>query len=98
MVHKITETFNKISKDIITIKVRLNDNHQQTSVSALIGKIQDQEQKKLEIVRLFLLYLYEVFQSRSWSKEKLIKFRVTYHFICDLIGLKSWGYLSMNGI
>ena len=28
----------------------------------------------------------------------IINFRVTCHFIRVLIGLKSWGYLSMNGI
>lgn len=50
LVHEITETFNKISADIIVIKTRLNDDHQQSAVAGLINKIQDQEQKKLETV------------------------------------------------
>ncbi|CAC5398937.1 unnamed protein product [Mytilus coruscus] len=48
LVHEITETFNKISTDIIVIKTRLNDDHQQNTVAGLVSKIQDQEQKKLE--------------------------------------------------
>ena len=72
MVHKITDTFNKISKDIITIKVRLNDDHQQTSVSELIGKIQDQEQKKLEIVRFFFYNTYTMYFKEEVDKKKLI--------------------------
>ena len=50
LVHEITETFNKISKDIITIKDRFGEHNNFLPLSNLINKIQSAEQTKLEKV------------------------------------------------
>ena len=49
LVHNITETFNNISKNVITIETKLREGGQ-ISISDLIRKIQLKEKEKLEMV------------------------------------------------
>ncbi|XP_060065298.1 required for excision 1-B domain-containing protein-like [Ylistrum balloti] len=48
LVHEITETFNKISQDIISIIHRMDTVHQRVTLANLLRKVQDAEQVKLE--------------------------------------------------
>ncbi|XP_069127474.1 required for excision 1-B domain-containing protein-like [Argopecten irradians] len=48
LVHEITETFNKISKDIISIIHQLQTVHNRVPLASLLRKVQDAEQSKLE--------------------------------------------------
>lgn len=50
LVHEITQTFSKISLDILSIKSELFDRCHLISLSTLLEKIQDKEQSKLEMV------------------------------------------------
>lgn len=49
LVHEITQTFNKISHEILGIKTELQDRCSLLALSNLLGKIQEKEQQKLEM-------------------------------------------------
>ncbi|XP_045159755.2 required for excision 1-B domain-containing protein-like [Mercenaria mercenaria] len=49
LVHEITETFNKISADILHIKSTFAEWNNLLPISEIIGKIQDAEKNKLEL-------------------------------------------------
>ncbi|XP_052775980.1 required for excision 1-B domain-containing protein-like [Mya arenaria] len=56
LVHEITDTFNKISKDIVQIKEKFAGQNNLIPLSEIIGQIQTSEQTKLEqTVKLQLL-------------------------------------------
>ncbi|XP_033737193.1 required for excision 1-B domain-containing protein-like [Pecten maximus] len=48
LVHEITDTFNKISQDIISIIHQLDTVHKRVPLANLLRKVQDAEQVKLE--------------------------------------------------
>ncbi|XP_021339927.1 uncharacterized protein C19orf60 homolog, partial [Mizuhopecten yessoensis] len=48
LVHEITETFNKISQDIISIIQQLDTVHHRVPLAGLLRKVQEVEQVKLE--------------------------------------------------
>lgn len=48
LVHEMTQTFNNISQDIISIREKLCNEHSLNVIASLIDKVQDQEKKKLE--------------------------------------------------
>ncbi|XP_048758094.1 required for excision 1-B domain-containing protein-like isoform X2 [Ostrea edulis] len=48
LVHEITQTFSKISQDIILITNQLEDNHNLTSIASIVTGIQNNEKEKLE--------------------------------------------------
>ncbi|GAB1610653.1 required for excision 1-B domain-containing protein-like [Argonauta hians] len=50
LVHEITETFQGISADVISIRTELNAVHQRMLLSDCIDKVQEQEKEKLELV------------------------------------------------
>ena len=50
LVHEITQTFSKISRDILSIKSQLCDRCSLTGLSSVLEKIQDKEKEKLELV------------------------------------------------
>lgn len=50
LVHEITQTFSKISQDIIFIINELEEKHHLTSVSSIVTGIQNNEKDKLEKV------------------------------------------------
>lgn len=50
LVHEITQTFSKISQDIIFIINELEGKHHLTSVSSIVTGIQNNEKDKLEKV------------------------------------------------
>ena len=52
LVKEITETFNKISADILSIKSKFAEWNNLLPISEIIGKIQDAEKKKLELVSI----------------------------------------------
>ena len=52
LVHEVTEAFNKISKDIISIESEFKGTHNRPSIAAFIRKIQNEEKRKLELVRI----------------------------------------------
>jgi len=54
LVHEITETFNKISAEIVTIKDGFSAHNNFIPVSEIINKIQTAEKSKLEMVRTSL--------------------------------------------
>lgn len=49
LVHNVTQAFNSISNNVISIETKLRDSGQ-TSISDLIRKIQFKEKEKLEMV------------------------------------------------
>lgn len=49
-VSEVTDQFQKVSKEIITIKTSLAKEHPELQVSSLIGKVQELEEKKLNTV------------------------------------------------
>ena len=51
LVHEITQTFSKISQEILAIKNELNERCCLPTLSAILEKIQDNEKDKLELVR-----------------------------------------------
>ncbi|ESN90087.1 hypothetical protein HELRODRAFT_91026, partial [Helobdella robusta] len=55
MAHETTETFKKISNEIIDIKIKLNKTPNCQIISQIIAKVQDHEQEKLNLVPLFFL-------------------------------------------
>ncbi|KAH3693189.1 required for excision 1-B domain-containing protein-like [Dreissena polymorpha] len=50
LVHEITETFNKISVDILLIKKKFSEQNNLLGIADVIGKIQDIEKTKIELV------------------------------------------------
>ena len=61
LVHEITETFKKISADIIDITQNLKDQNQNV-IGNLIEQIQNEEQLKLELVNYLSLGFSNVYQ------------------------------------
>ncbi|KAL5016496.1 hypothetical protein ScPMuIL_006085 [Solemya velum] len=49
LVHEITQTFNKISQDILAVQIALSERHNMSTVASLISKIQEEEKTKLEL-------------------------------------------------
>lgn len=49
LVHEITETFNKISADILLIKEKFEGQNNLLTISEIIGRVQDAEKNKLEL-------------------------------------------------
>jgi hypothetical protein len=49
-VNKVTDKFQVISKEIISIKKELDSNHKENRLGELIGRVQDLEEKKLHRV------------------------------------------------
>ena len=50
LVHEITETFKKISDEILTMNETFKTKHNLLSISKLISNIQEEEKQKLEKV------------------------------------------------
>lgn len=50
LVHEITQTFTKISQDIILITKQLEDDHSLTTIATIVTGIQNNEKDKLEKV------------------------------------------------
>lgn len=50
LVHEITQTFTKISQDIILITKQLEDDHNLTTIATIVTGIQNNEKDKLEKV------------------------------------------------
>lgn len=50
LVHEITQTFTKISQDIILITKQLEDDHSMTTIAKIVTGIQNNEKDKLEKV------------------------------------------------
>jgi hypothetical protein len=50
LVYRITQTFKKISEEIISIEKKLKSQHDLPNVALFIGKVQDDEKIKLELV------------------------------------------------
>ena len=64
LVHEITQTFKKISDEIIDIENNMSSEHSLPEVANFIGKVQEEEKLKLELVSKFL-YLPDLY-SRAW--------------------------------
>lgn len=50
LVHEITQTFSKISQDIILITKHLEEDHNLTTIATIVTGIQNNEKDKLEKV------------------------------------------------
>lgn len=51
LVHEITQTFKKISDEIIDIENKLRSQHNLPEVAKFVAKVQEEEKLKLETVR-----------------------------------------------
>ena len=83
LVHEITQTFSKISQEILAIKNELNERCCLPTLSSILEKIQDKEKDKLELVRNFYFANAELtlaqnllqptlkLNGKSWSRMKL---------------------------
>ena len=70
LVHDITQKFNKISSDVITIETKLREAGY-TSIAELIRKIQLKEKEKLELVSEQMKVEKKKFLASSYSKNIL---------------------------
>ena len=50
LVHEITQTFKKISDEVIDIENKMRSEHSLPEVGKFIGKVQEEEKLKLELV------------------------------------------------
>lgn len=69
--HDITQKFNKISSDVITIETKLREAGY-TSIAELIRKIQLKEKEKLELVSEQMKVKKKDFLTSSFTKNLLI--------------------------
>lgn len=77
LVHEITQTFTKISQDIILITKQLEDDHSMTTIAKIVTGIQNNEKDKLEKVCEAFAAAMNIF------KEKYI-FGTSFLFITSL--------------
>ena len=77
--HDITQKFNKISSDVITIETKLREAGY-TSIAELIRKIQLKEKEKLELVSEQMKVEKKKFLASSYSKNILIVYLVCSSF------------------
>lgn len=89
LVHEITQTFTKISQDIILITKQLEDDHSLTTIATIVTGIQNNEKDKLEKVcetfamNIFIdswkIYFYWYMQAYITSFSVSFKFKIYVH-------------------
>ncbi|XP_029649958.2 required for excision 1-B domain-containing protein isoform X2 [Octopus sinensis] len=88
LVHEITETFQKISQDVIVLKKELAEIHQQNLLADCIDNIQQQEKDKLEVVAQLQLLRQKVQdfpndEHHEEVKEKKVRLQQINNNICS---------------
>lgn len=88
--HDITQKFNKISSDVITIETKLREAGY-TSIAELIRKIQLKEKEKLELVSEQMKVEKKKFLASSYSKNILTVYLVcsSFYFSSNFLDIKS---------